>query len=221
MIFQTLGDDLSIEGVFEAKQERSIAVRDQLIREGIDALNSNRFSDLRVTDITSRVGRTVGSFYARFLDKEAFLRAIRAAAISMTLDECERRASAEILLQLPPGEALDVIVDLLTDIFSGPIRGVLRESRLRILDPDEPWAPMREVGSRIIENMHNGIEPNLSCKASDTAKIRLSYCFQIVVGILHNDLVNDNHVFSATDGTLRPALKETLRKYMDLEVSPH
>jgi len=48
----------------------------------------------------------------------------------------------------------------------------------------------------------------------DEAQMRLQFCFQLVVGALQNDLVNDYHMFSTRDESLRKALEETLRAYM-------
>lgn len=217
--FQSFADVPSIDGVREAKQKRSVRLRQAFLASGIRLLNETRFSDLRIADLSEDVGTSVGSFYARFVDKEAFFRALRVTAVKMSEAEIARRASWEILASMPPEEALDAVVDVMADIFTGEIRGVLRESLLRILEPDDPWAPMRTAARKVIDNMHRGIGPSLERRDAVEARARLSYCFQTVVGVLQNDLVNDYHVYSSRDGSLRAALKETVRAYLRLPTS--
>jgi len=206
--------DEPVDGVFAARQLRSRKLRDAYVEAGLNLLNTMRFKDMRVTFLAEYCGYSVGSFYTRFEDKDAYFRALRAAAVALNRREIEARMTREILVNLTPDEVLDALVDLLADIFSGKTRGVLRESLLRILEPEDAWAPMRESGkeilNRIIERLETSFPP-LSPK--DTGK-KLSFCYQIIVGVLQNDLVNDFHVFSTKDHSIRAALKTTLRDNM-------
>ena len=207
----------AIPGVFEARQERSARIRDAYVDAGVEMLNETRFGDLRISDLARRCGYSVGGFYSRFRDKEAYFRALRAAAIAACDDEIDRRMAPPVLAAMEPGEALDALVDLMADIFSGRYRGVLRDSLLRILDPEDPWAPMRASARRIMRRLHESLDRRLPPHPPGEARRRISFCFQAVVGVLQNDLVNDHHVFSTRDRSVRPALKEIVRRYMSLD----
>ena len=206
----------NVPGVFDARQKRSVRIRDGYISVGVDALNEMRFANLKVLRLAEESGNSVGSFYSRFQDKDAYFRALRAFAIRSIDAEFVSRFTPEILKSVPPGKALDMLVDLLADIFSSRFRGVLRESLLRILDPDDPWAPMRRSAQRIIAALHSGLEDAFPGLTPDEARTRLSFCFQMIVGVLQNELVNDYHVFSLRDDSIRHGLKDAVRSYMRL-----
>ena len=207
-----LEDD--VPGVMPARQRRSVILRDAYIRAGIKILNTKRLSDLSVSELAQECGGSVGSFYTRFEDKEAYFRALRVAAIAMCNKEIQSRVSIAKLYEMEPGEALDEMVDLMADLFTSPIRGVLRESLLRILEDDDPWAPMRDSAREIMRNYQRACATLFPEFTPERTKRRLNFCFQLTVGTLQNDLVNDYHVFSTRDESLRTGLKETLRSYM-------
>ncbi len=204
----------NIPGVFAARQKRSVRIRDGFIDAGVEALNEMRFSDLRVSDLAADSGNSVGSFYTRFQDKDAFFRALGAFTIESLDRELIDRFTIEALSPVGRDEGLEKLVDLLADIFISRFRGVLRESLLRILEPDDPWAPMRASARRIIILLHEGMGAAYPEYSKEETKIRLSFCFQIIVGVLQNDLVNDYHVFSTRDQSIRKGLKEAVCSYM-------
>ncbi|PHP65433.1 hypothetical protein CSC94_18915 [Zhengella mangrovi] len=205
-----------IPGVHPAQQQRSRRIRDAFINSGVEMLNSMRLADLKVSDLAEASGGSVGSFYNRFEDKEAYFRALRAAAIASCNEEIQARVNIDRLYELEPEIALDELVDLMADLFTGPMRGVLRESLLRILEPDDPWAPMRDSAREIMRYYRKAFASQFPQFGEEETKTRLSFCFQLIVGALQNDLVNDYHVFSTRDETLRAGLKEALRSYMRL-----
>lgn len=213
----TLGED--VPGVFEARQKRSIRIRDKYLEAGVEMLNTMRFNDLRVSDLASKCGGSVGSFYTRFQDKEAYFRALRAATIAACNKEISDRLNLDRLYDMDGGEALDELVDVMADIFNSPVRGVLRESLLRILEPDDPWAPMRDSARNIMRNLNRACPQQFPQFSEEDAKIRLRFCFQLIVGAMQNDLVNQYHVFTARDESLRNGLKEAVRAYMRLPVA--
>jgi AcrR family transcriptional regulator len=212
-IFPASGE---IPGVFAAKQKRSMRIRDAYIKAGVELLNSTRFQDLKVSDLAVHAGCSVGSFYTRFKDKEVFFLLLRSAAIESCNVIIRDRVAPERLAQLSPSVALDEMVDLMGDLFTGPWRGVLRESLLRILEPDDPWAPMRESARTIIQCYDATMSTRFEHFDAEESRVRLRFCFQLTVGALQNDLVNDYHVFSTRDQSLREGLKEAVRGYMRL-----
>ncbi|TMV05710.1 TetR/AcrR family transcriptional regulator [Ruegeria sediminis] len=216
MNFEALKIDDDIPGVLPARQKRSKRIRDAYISAGIKLLNERRLSDLKISDLAEECGGSVGSFYTRFEDKEAYFRALRAAAIALCNAEIYDRVNVDRLYEMEAGEALDEMVDLMADLFTGPVRGVLRESLLRILEPEDPWAPMRDSAREIMRSYRRACATQFPAFTPDVAKERLAFCFQLIVGVLQNDLVNDYHVYSTRDESLRGGLKEAVRGYMKI-----
>ncbi len=204
----------AIRGVFEARQERSRRSRDAFIESGIAMLNEMRFTDLKVSDVARHCGRSVGSFYKRFEDKEAFFRALQASTVARDRKIIERRLDPERLNGLAPGAVLDEMIDTLADIFSSEVRGVLRESLLRILEPEDGWAPMRKSGKDVQQRIVDRLKTAYPGKSPTETERKLRFCYQITVGVLQNDLVNDFHAFSTADRSIRAALKAAVADHM-------
>ncbi len=208
---------LDVPGVLAAKQKRSIEMRDAYLNAGILLLNDRRFHELRVPDLAEHCGYSVGGFYTRFEDKDAFFKAMQ-LAVNMTYREmAAKRFELARLKELPLGTALDDIVDFMTDIFTGPGKGVLRETLLRITEASDPWAPMRETREITLGYIKKGLDghfPDIPTK--ETGRM-LSFSFQAIVGILQNDLLNAHHIHSTRDDSLRKELKVLVRRYLGVK----
>lgn len=206
--------DDAIEGVYEARQDRSRKSRDAFIESGFVLLNQMRFTDLKVSDLADHCGRSVGSFYKRFEDKEAFFRALQRATVTRDRKIIEHRLGESPLAQMTPTEVLSELVDTLADIFSSEVRGVLRESLLRILEPEDGWAPMRKSGQDVQQRIVDRLKTEYPELSKAAVERKLKFCYQITVGVLQNDLVNDFHTFSSRDQSIRSALKAALADHM-------
>ena len=210
-----LSEAYDIPGVFEARQKRSVRIRDSFINVGIDALNEQRLHTLTVSGLAQASGNSVGGFYTRFQDKDAYFRALRVFTIQSIEQEYVIYFNADKLTGKPRHEILESLVDLMVDLFTSRYRGVLRESLLLILEPEDPWAPMRQSALNIVETLQTSLQDAFPEFSDQTAKTRLRFCFQLIVGVLQNDLVNDYHVHSTADDSLRMALKDVLNSYMN------
>ena len=206
----------AIPGVFEARQNRSVKSRDGFIKAGIEALNEMHFDDLKIAELAKASNNSVGSFYTRFQDKEAYFRALRA----YTADGIDREFNATFtvakLRAVPPAEALDLLVDHIGAVFSSRYRGVLRETYPRIMDADDPWAPIRRSADHTMQTLHEGLGDAFPAFGQAETQTRLSFCFQMIVGVLQNDMINNRHVFTLEDGSVLRGLKDVLRAYMDV-----
>lgn len=203
-----------IPGVFQARQSRSVKARDGFIAVGIAALNDMRLDDLKIADLAKASNNSVGSFYTRFQGKDAYFRALRTYASQGIDREFNARFTPDSLRQMTPGEALDAFVEMIGGIFASKYRGVLRETYLRIMDEDDPWAPIRASAQRTRAALLDGLQDAFPAYSREETRTRLSFCFQLVVDVIQNDLINNNHAFTLKDGTALSGLKETLRAYM-------
>lgn len=127
-----------------AYQNRSREQRDRLLKAGERAFAASGFWQTHITDIAKRAGCSVGSFYRRFEDKEAFFLALQAdmaaraeANIAKFFEDPEREA-----------EALDELIIRLARNTARTMRGIegyyraLFELSLR---GQNVWPPMRRV----------------------------------------------------------------------------
>lgn len=207
-----------VPGVFAARQRRSVKNRDGFLKAGIDALNVTPFDEIKISDLAAESGNSVGSFYTRFQDKDTLLRALTIHAIDVIDTQISANFSVQKLRSGTAAEGLDALVEVMGAIFSSRFRGVLRENYTRISDHADPWGPMRASAQRLRAILHEGLEDAFPHFGVEETRTRLSFCFQIVVGVLQNDLVNSYHVYKLEDGTVLHGLKETLHAYMGLPV---
>src|SRR5687767_6000674 len=127
-----------------AYQNRSREQRDRLLKAGERAFAASGFWQTHITDIAKRAGCSVGSFYRRFEDKEAFFLALQSdmaaraeANIAKFFEDPERE-----------GEALDELIIRLARNTARTMRGIegyyraLFELSLR---GQNVWPPMRRV----------------------------------------------------------------------------
>ncbi|MBU1375035.1 MAG: TetR/AcrR family transcriptional regulator [Alphaproteobacteria bacterium] len=127
-----------------AYQNRSREQRDRLLKAGERAFAASGFWQTHITDIAKRAGCSVGSFYRRFEDKEAFFLALQS--------DMAARAEANItkFFEDPArdGEGLDELMIRLTRNTARTVRGIegyyraLFELSLR---GQNVWPPMRRV----------------------------------------------------------------------------
>jgi AcrR family transcriptional regulator len=127
-----------------AYQNRSREQRDRLLKAGERAFAASGFWQTHITDIAKRAGCSVGSFYRRFEDKEAFFLALQSdmaaraeANIAKFFEDPERE-----------GETLDELIIRLARNTARTMRGIegyyraLFELSLR---GQNVWPPMRRV----------------------------------------------------------------------------
>jgi len=127
-----------------AYQTRSREQRDRLLKAGERAFAASGFWETHVTDIAKRAGCSVGSFYRRFEDKEAFFLALQA--------DMAAHAEANIakFFQDPAraDETLEELLNRLTHNTARTMRGIegyyraLFELSLR---GQNVWPPMRRI----------------------------------------------------------------------------
>lgn len=209
-------EDSGIDGLLETHQARSRRSRDAFIETGFIVLNRGRLDDLTISDLVAESGRSVGSFYKRFKNKDAFFRALCAAAVAHNSAFHQRELAVERLNALSPEQALDRLADVLFEVFTGKARGVLREALLRSTEgEDDVWAPMRAAGRDIRQRLVKSVAPRLPGHDERAARRKLEFCYQVVVGVLQNDLVNDRLSYSSRDGSLLPPIKAVLRDHIN------
>ena len=78
----TLGDDCDIEGVRPVKQLRARRSRDRMLDAGQRLVVERAVDAERVADLARAAGCSVGAFYLRFRDKDAFFNALIAQYLS-------------------------------------------------------------------------------------------------------------------------------------------
>lgn len=198
-----------------AYQNRSREQRDRLLKAGERAFAASGFWQTHITDIAKRAGCSVGSFYRRFEDKEAFFLALQSdmaaraeANIAKFFEDPERE-----------GEALDELIIRLARNTARTMRGIegyyraLFELSLR---GQNVWPPMRRVEAieaeflvRLLKARGMPVDEKLQKRAH--LAIRMMHG-QIISAMLHGP-----GPWSADDPELHEELGLVLIRYLGID----
>src|SRR5437762_13651901 len=83
------------------KQARSRLTRDRFLAAGRNLLNRGAFEDTSISDIADVAGCSVGAFYQRFPDKEAFFSVVVDTVLAGIAADAERFATAKPVSDAP------------------------------------------------------------------------------------------------------------------------
>ena len=202
-------DELGFEGVHPVRQRRGQRTRDRLLNAGQRLIARHSVDALSVADIARAAGCSVGSFYLRFRDKDAFFRALIAQYLA------EGRAATLALYTNHDGDRL--IHALITETaarfrrYAGLIRSAIRMR----MDDHTIWDPIRSSGhfnaSQFIAwlGSHHGQSP-----AAD-AELATRFAFQMLYGTLNNAIINQPGPLDIDDPAFVTQLERAFRLVLD------
>jgi AcrR family transcriptional regulator len=177
-------DDLGLDGVRPVKQLRGRRSRDRLLNAGQKLVAKRPFDALSVADIARAARCSVGAFYLRFRDKDAFFRALVAQYVA------EGRADmAEVFASYPDDRLIGILVARTTDRFrryAGLIRSAIRQ---RMEDPTV-WEPIRNSGHLNADSMVAWLARRHGRTLTAAEDLSVRFAFQVLYGTLNNALVN-------------------------------
>lgn len=137
-----------LDGILPVRQERSRAARERLLNAGEVVFARLGYNNAHVSDIASAAGCSVGSFYRRFRDKEAFFRALHQKIIEQRRQRNTLFYAQTELAQLPSVDVVRLFVRDILGYFkqnSGFIRALFQ----RTLDEgnQDYWPEIREAAA--------------------------------------------------------------------------
>lgn len=170
--------EAELTDVLPAKQARSRATRDALVRAGKKLCEIKDFDDLSVAEIAAAAGCSVGSFYSRFTDKDGFFRALVG-------DAAERDK-----IPPPPNDPKQPIDEILVEVVAGTLagyrkrRGLIRATIRRSMAEPALWEPSRKRGQIIADRL----VARLATIFPDDPQLerRVRFACQMLYGTLNN-----------------------------------
>jgi AcrR family transcriptional regulator len=134
------------------RQPRSRESLDRLIEAGEQLLEEHAFETASVTEIASRAGSSVGSFYRLVGTKDSLLRAIHDRFFSESEEQIESELSVERLADRDAAFILRTFVALLVDVFARR-EGLLRALIVRSSAEPEFRASVQALNTRLEEQL--------------------------------------------------------------------
>lgn len=192
--------------VLPAKQARSRATRDALVRAGRDLCEIKDFDELSVAEIAAAAGCSVGSFYSRFSDKDGFFRAL--------VGDADRREEAEAQ-ELPhdPKQAIDA---LLAEVIARTLagyrrrRGLIRAAIRRSMIEPALWEPYRRRGQQHADRLVARLKRAFPGDGGLESRVR--FACQMLYGTLNNAVLIAPGPLQLDDAALEGELLRAFRK---------
>jgi AcrR family transcriptional regulator len=179
------GDDAVVTGgVRPAKQARSRRTRRRLLAAGRALLKSADFDAVTIADLARRARCSVGSFYARFEDKDSFLRALVADMLTET--EC---AELDLLAKTADARVVGAVVGFAVGSYrrdAGLIRAAMRKG---MADP-AAWEPFRRYGRAAAARLLARLARAAGRPLGETERLRIRIASQTLYGTLNNMLLH-------------------------------
>lgn len=191
--------------VLPAKQARSRATRDALVRAGKKLCEIKDFDDLSVAEIALAAGCSVGSFYSRFADKDGFFRALVGEAAEH--DPIPTPSASD------PNQPID---DILAEVIAATLaayrkrRGLIRATIRRSMVEPALWEPSRKRGQEHADRLVARL--SLSSPDDPNLEHRVRFACQMLYGTLNNAVLIAPGPLQLDDENLEPELLRAFRR---------
>jgi AcrR family transcriptional regulator len=201
----TLADDCGLDGVRPVKQLRGRRSRDRLLDAGQKLVAKRPFDALSVADIARAAQCSVGAFYLRFRDKDAFFRALIAQYLA------ESRAETLALFSRHRDDRLiGALVAETAERFrrhAGLIRSAIRKR----MEDASVWEPIRRSGHFNADCCIAWLAARRGSGLEAAEEMRVRFAFQVLYGTLNNALVNEPGPLDIADPAFPVHLERAFR----------
>lgn len=166
------------------KQRRGRDTRDRLLAAGQRLIAKHDIDAIPVAEIARAAKCSVGAFYQRFHDKEAFFRALIAQYVT------EGRATTLALFErFDDDRLIGALIEIYAERFRR-CRGLIRAGIRKRLEDASVWEPIRRNGHFTADCFIAWAARQTGRRLSGAEEIRVRFAFQILYGTLNNAVVN-------------------------------
>jgi AcrR family transcriptional regulator len=160
-------------------------MRDALLAAGWKLLERRPWSELTINEIVATADASVGAFYARFADRDAFFESLAAEWIERREAQRERLFAA---LDSRSDYAALAILESYHALMA--CQHFWHAALLRGAASPQFWKPFREAGIRLIGRVVDLRRAALGRPLSAEETRHLHFAFQMANGVINNNIVN-------------------------------
>ena len=202
------------DGVLPVKQERGSRTRDKLLRAGHRLIAKRDFDSMSVAEIAQAAGCSVGAFYQRFRDKDAFFGALIAHYVS------EARETTLSLYASHDGDDLIGSLVLATATRFRNHTGLLRAAIRRRMEDASVWEPIRQHGHFAADKLIEWLAARAGRKPTAEEVISIRFAFQVLLGTLNNAVINQPGPLDLADAEFVVQLERAFRLVLPQALLP-
>ena len=201
------------------RQARSEATFHALVQAGRKALEHGGFEGMKIAELAQAANASVGAFYGRFENREAFLEVVQQVAVA------DMEGHFRVLFDTLDREHADLprfmhaIAQICVACYRDN-RGLYRAVYKHSLAQPAIWQPFKQLGwttaSLIVDRLlPRLIDEGLSC---DEAQIRVAA--QFINGLLVNATINDPGPIHLEDSQMETYIAHFLCSFLGIKTTP-
>jgi AcrR family transcriptional regulator len=186
-----------------------------MLTAGRALLADRDFDGLSIADLAGAIGLSVGWFYGRFRDKEAFFAQLQEQVMAEWLSTARTALSAIALVRPEPGKLVQAVCTVFLDCLRRD-RGFVRAALKHESHPSgqlDASAPHRR-GFRARSGWAAGPAPCASAPPVRSARVR--FAMQLVYGVGLNAVLNDPGPLHLDDRRFDRELARAMLGYLEL-----
>lgn len=201
-----------LPGVTPTRQARSGATFQALIRAGRRALDAKTFDQMTVSEIARAARASVGAFYGRFANKEAFFSAIQEITVAGIEAQLEARLACPEVEAGSDAEFLATVAEFTVSVFREH-RGLYIASFKHASTRPGAWSPIRRLGYSVSGQFAAKLGPRLRRLGKPLSEREIRIGLQFMGGLMVNAVLNDPGPLSLDDRKLDAYLTRFLCSY--------
>lgn len=213
MLDEQLIATVKVAGLRPTQQQRSRELVVRLLVEGLALLEEHDFESLSIETLCRRCEATVGSFYARFAGKDAFVDTLQ----RLVVEDARRELAASYASDRVPRDSLGHLLNWITKGRVAWIRrhqGLVRASLRRAGSDRTSWTPMRELGRLHVDYALPHIV-RLAARQQAGLEDRIRFAFQMMYGTLNNMVLIDPGPYSLRDAATPRLLAAAMQRLIE------
>ena len=178
-----------LPGILPTQQRRSQETTVALLEAAAVMLRERSLDELSIEDLCKRVGVTIGAFYGRFENRDAFFSALMSLAATKALAAVRAAVADEDNPGTGLEEACRRIVEVAVDVVRRNVGVVRAASQYESAYP-ERWGTIRATGSAMVELATPLLLARMG-RGRIPAKMRsIGFAFQMMFGTLINAVLH-------------------------------
>lgn len=168
-----------------AKQARSQRTRDALVAAGWQLLATDPWEQITVNRIAQAAGVSVGSFYTRFKDRDAYFESLSADWI-----RARRRFLEDFLREMDP--KADYLAQIILETYRTTMQNgnFWRAALMRGASNPGFWLAFRDTGLMVTAEALRLRQTHLGRRLRADEAQHIRFAFQMANGLINNSLVN-------------------------------
>jgi AcrR family transcriptional regulator len=178
-----------LPGILPTQQRRSQETTVALLDAAAVMLRERSLDELSIEDVCKRVGVTIGAFYGRFENKDAFFSALMSLAARKALAALRAAVSDEDNLGTGLEQACRRIVEVAVDVVRRNV-GVVRAASQYESTYPERWGTIRATGSAMVDLARPLLLARMGRGRVAAKERSVGFAFQMMFGTLINAVLH-------------------------------